>query len=305
MQFLLIASLLVWPAALQADQARYFYDNLGRLTAVIDGQGNVAVYTYDAVGNLVSIQRFTSSGGGSTGTIGIFFLSPSSGATGIQVTIQGFGFSLTASANQVNFNGTSATVTSSTANAIVTTVPTGATTGPVTVTNTNGTATSPQPFTVLTPTISAIDPNRVAQGITTIATITGNNLNSATAVTFTQTGLTATITGASSQSLQVRITVAASVPTGSYSFSVTTPNGTAQSGSITVTVRPPVLTLGVTRLPVSVKMPLTVTASQTLAGPSATNTRAISVLTPQPVPATEAPSGSDASVAPPESVSMP
>jgi DNA polymerase V len=52
MQFLLIAALLVWPVPIQADQAQYFYDNLGRLTAVIDGQGNVAVYTSRAAEKL-------------------------------------------------------------------------------------------------------------------------------------------------------------------------------------------------------------------------------------------------------------
>ena len=141
------------------DQAQYFYDELGRLVAVIDGQGNVAVYTYDVVGNLISIQRFTSSGGGSTGNIGIFVVTPGSGLVGTTVTIQGFGFSQTPSANQVKFNGTTATVSSSTANSITTTVPTGATTGPITVANTNGTATSPRSFTVLVPPIiSGIDP---------------------------------------------------------------------------------------------------------------------------------------------------
>jgi len=35
-----------------ADQAQYIYDDLGRLSQVIDGQGNVAIYTYHAVGYL-------------------------------------------------------------------------------------------------------------------------------------------------------------------------------------------------------------------------------------------------------------
>src|SRR5437879_10174807 len=121
----LIAALVAWPAAISADTSKYFYDELGRLAAVIDGQGNVAVYTYDAVGNLISIQRFTSSGGG--GAIGIFFFSPTSGLVGTTVQIQGFGFSPTASNNQVNFNGTPPTVSSSTAHSITTTVPSGAT----------------------------------------------------------------------------------------------------------------------------------------------------------------------------------
>jgi YD repeat-containing protein len=305
--FVLIAALVVWPVALQADQAQYFYDDLGRLVTVIDGSGNVAIYNYDAVGNLLSIQRFTSTGGGGGGgNIGIFILLPSSGGIGAQVRIQGFGFSATPSANQVAFNGTAATVTSATANALVVTVPTGATTGPVTVANTNGTAMSPQPFTVLNPTITGIDPSRVAQGTTNYVVIGGSDLAKATAVQFSQAGLTVSIIGGkSAQSLPIILTVASNVPAGAYTFSVTTPGGTAQSGSVTVTVGSPVPTLGVTRLPVSVKMPLTVPASQKLAGPSATNTTAISVLTPQPVPATQAPSGPSATNTSPTSVQMP
>ena len=113
-----------------ADQAQYFYDDLGRLTTVIDGSGNIAVYNYDPVGNLLSIERFDV---GATG-IDIFVLQPNSGGDGIAVTIRGFGFSTTPTDNQVAFNGTAATVVSSTETTIVATVPAGTTTGPVTVT---------------------------------------------------------------------------------------------------------------------------------------------------------------------------
>ncbi|TKB65971.1 MAG: hypothetical protein E8D52_16445 [Nitrospira sp.] len=41
---------LLQPVPTIADQAHYIYDDLGRLSQVIDGQGNVATYTYDAVG---------------------------------------------------------------------------------------------------------------------------------------------------------------------------------------------------------------------------------------------------------------
>ena len=58
--------LLVSPALLAADQATYIYDDLGRLSKVIDGQGNVATYTYDAVGNLLSIARNTGGVGAPT-----------------------------------------------------------------------------------------------------------------------------------------------------------------------------------------------------------------------------------------------
>jgi len=33
----------------------YLYDDLGRLAGVVDSQGNAAVYTYDAIGNILSI----------------------------------------------------------------------------------------------------------------------------------------------------------------------------------------------------------------------------------------------------------
>src|SRR2546426_8067841 len=36
----------------------YVYDDLNRLVAVIDQQGNTATYTYDAVGNILKIERF-------------------------------------------------------------------------------------------------------------------------------------------------------------------------------------------------------------------------------------------------------
>ena len=44
-----------------ADTAQYFYDPLGRLIAVVDGQGSIAAYQYDRVGNLLSISRSTAS----------------------------------------------------------------------------------------------------------------------------------------------------------------------------------------------------------------------------------------------------
>ena len=46
--------LCMWATTLAvADQAKYIYDDLGRLSKVIDGKGNVATYNYDAVGNLL------------------------------------------------------------------------------------------------------------------------------------------------------------------------------------------------------------------------------------------------------------
>ena len=46
---LLIVGMLFMPAVPHADQAQYFYDELGRLVGVVDGSGNAAVYVYDEV----------------------------------------------------------------------------------------------------------------------------------------------------------------------------------------------------------------------------------------------------------------
>jgi len=83
---------------------------------------------------------------GTAPTISSF--TPLTGVASTSVTIFGADFSSTAANNTVKFNGTTAVVTSATSSWLVTTVPTGATTGPITVTTTNGTATSSANFTV-------------------------------------------------------------------------------------------------------------------------------------------------------------
>jgi YD repeat-containing protein len=120
----------------------YAYDELGRLIAVVDPSGNAGVYNYDSVGNLLSITNTTAS------TVSIFTFTPNNGTSGITVTIYGDGFSTTPSQNTVTFNGKFATVTASTVATITTSVPTGATNGPIKVTNVNGTATSSESFMV-------------------------------------------------------------------------------------------------------------------------------------------------------------
>jgi len=44
-------------AGLSAQTVQYVYDELGRLVAVVAPNGESAVYSYDAVGNLLSIAR--------------------------------------------------------------------------------------------------------------------------------------------------------------------------------------------------------------------------------------------------------
>ncbi len=303
-----MAVLLVSPALVLADQATYIYDDLGRLSQVIDGQGNVATYTYDAVGNLLSIARntggvgaptitaftpnsgnagasvtvsltganltgaslatnnpgilvrnvlttatlitatfqiaFTASPGAttvtvttSTGSAATSFsvnasapvltaLSPPSGPVTRLVTMTGNGFSSTAGLNQIRFNGVSATTLSATATSLTTQVPSGATTGPVTVT-VGGLTSSGVTFTVANvgppPTLTSVFPNAGSVQGGQHTTVTGTGFVAGTTVKIgNKPASVLTLVSATSMIVQVP----ASVP-GPADVVVTNPNGDA------------------------------------------------------------------------------
>src|SRR5262245_57239545 len=133
---LALGVLLGAPIVSTQSAIQYVYDALGRLIAVIDTNGDTAVYHYDAVGNLLSIDRHASS------QVSIVSFTPGSGPIGATVTIFGTGFSATASQDTVRFNGTTATISTASTTTLVVTVPGGATTGTISVTAPAGSATS-------------------------------------------------------------------------------------------------------------------------------------------------------------------
>jgi YD repeat-containing protein len=139
---LVFAPVLWTPAA--ADVI-YIYDDVGRLTGVIDAAGDSAGYRYDAVGNLVGIQRAAPGGPAITS------FTPATAGIGAAVTISGTGFGAGAGDNKVTFNGVPAVLTSSTATRLVATVPVGAATGPLTVTTPGASVRSGGVFTVTAP----------------------------------------------------------------------------------------------------------------------------------------------------------
>jgi len=149
---LAIVAWLVWNAigvgiaSAQQPAVFYVYDDLSRLVGVIDQDGNVATYTYDAVGNILRIDRFD--GTGVPGPVAITLVTPARGKVGTTVQIFGSGFSPTATQDIVTFNGVRAEVSAATPNRIVTSVPAGAVTGPITVTSPLGSATSAVAFRV-------------------------------------------------------------------------------------------------------------------------------------------------------------
>src|SRR5437867_4478436 len=94
--------------------------------------------------------------------------------------------------------------------------------------------------TSLLPAITGITPSSGTAGSSLPATITGTDLDGATAVAFSGSGVTATIgTGGTASSLPITITIAAGAATDTRTFAVTTPAGTSPAFSgFTVTSGP-------------------------------------------------------------------
>ena len=232
---LLITLLMAFAARPAHGQVRYVYDDAGRLVGVIDPTGASATYVYDAVGNLLSISR-------STSAVQILSFSPPVGPVGTTVTISGTGFSTTPGNNTVTFNGTSATVTSATANQLVTTVPSGASTGAIAATSPSGSATSSGSFTVTSggpapPTITSFTPTTGAAG--TSVSVSGTNFE--TLLTNNKLLFNTTLASIASAT---STSISAPVPPGATSgrLSVKTPYGTAASTSDFIIPPPPFVT---------------------------------------------------------------
>ena len=155
--------------------------------------------------------------------------SPGHGTDGTSVTIYGSGFSNGTSS--VTFNGTPAGFSVTGDAQISASVPAGATTGPITVATSGGTATSSTAFTV-DPTITGFSPTSGPVGAS--VTITGSGFAGATAVVFNTTNQPTFTVSSDSQ-------IATTVPSGATSgpISVTTPANTVTSStSFTVTTAP-------------------------------------------------------------------
>ncbi len=165
---------------------------------------------------------------------------PASGPIGSTVTITGTNFGCTTA---VKFNTTTATsFTLNSATSITATVPTGATTGKISVTNPISTATSATDFTVVAaPTITSFTPTFGPVG--TQVKITGTNFSGTTSVTFNNVTATFVVNSAT----QITATVPSTATTGP--IKVTTPGGSATS-TTNFTVSKPhsrSVTLGLTK----------------------------------------------------------
>jgi YD repeat-containing protein len=177
------ARLLVWMFALvaavfapagSAGSVTYDYDALGRLIQVENPSLNsVQAYVYDAAGNITATPITPMS------SLSVGGLSSSQAPAGGQITIYGSGFSTVPGSNTVTINGTTATVVSATATQLIVHIPTGATSGLISVTTGGVTVNSAGTFTVTpalaAPTIASFSPVLGAAGAA--LTITGSNFD--------------------------------------------------------------------------------------------------------------------------------
>lgn len=167
-------------------------------------------------------------------------LSPSSGGVGTTVTLTGTNLT---GATSVTFNQVSATFTVASATQITTTVPSGATSGYLSVTTPGGTVGSPSTFTVTTaPTVTGFSPANGVSG--TVVTVDGTGFTGVTAVKFGTVSATFTVQNSTRLTVTVPTTAADVVP-----LAVTTAGGTATSTG-TFTVKPTVTTMNPTQGPI-------------------------------------------------------
>jgi hypothetical protein len=194
--------------------------NLQITATVPAGATTGTISVTDAEGTGTSLLSFTVTAP-PVPTVGAFL--PVSGPVGTSVTIVGTGFT---GASAVTFNGTASAVFSVDSDLqITTTVPAGATTGPVSVTTGGGTGSSVLPFTVTgagAPVVLSFLP--LSGPIGTPVTIVGTGFTGATDVRFN--GTAATVSTVDSDT-QIHATVPVGATTGP--IAVTTPGGTATS----------------------------------------------------------------------------
>jgi 6-phosphogluconolactonase len=215
----------------------YFYDSNHRLIRVLDSSGNLVEYVYDQDGNPTQITRSVIAANSLT----ILNIVPQRGIVGQSITIQGQNFGATIAANTVSFNGVQATVTFASSTQLTVTIPTGATTGPVSVTVSGSTAHS-SVFTVLISLSSiAVSPSNpsislgTTQQFIATGTYTDNSTQDLTASASWNSSLPAVATIASGP-LTRTPGFATTLSVGSTTISATVSGIT---GSTLLTVNPP------------------------------------------------------------------
>ncbi|HEV8614863.1 MAG TPA: Ig-like domain repeat protein [Methylomirabilota bacterium] len=180
-------------------------------------------------------------------------LTPTQALRGATLTIGGSAFATSAGSNTVTFtslNGTPIQVAASSVNgagtSLTVTIPSTTATGPVTVT-VSGLTSNAATLTITDPQVANVVPGTVFTGASIIVDVTGTNLTATMSVQFFNTGTTTVPSGlgapAVSQfidSSHVKVTFAASAPTGALDVRITNADGGrfTLTGALQVVQRP-------------------------------------------------------------------
>jgi uncharacterized repeat protein (TIGR03803 family)/YD repeat-containing protein len=214
-----------------AQTVQYAYDKDGRLTQATRDDGIVDTYQYDVANNLI---KNTGVADNTASPFSLTDYTPKSAIVGATITITGKSFSNPT----VSFNGTPATVTSSTDTSLTVAVPTGATSGPLTVTVGGQTLTAGAFNVLVNPNaFSVADFTPKSAAIGDSFTLTGTGF---TNPTVTINGTPATVTASTATSITV------TVPPGATSGPVIVMVGGQSQTVGTFTVTTPVPSFTVT-----------------------------------------------------------
>ena len=224
------------------------------------GQTNVP-FTVTAVASGTTTVTVTRNGGSAASQVTvspppptIASFAPTSGRVGDTVTISGTNF---VNIQSVAFNGVAAVFTVTNATTITAVVPTGATTGKMTVVDAAGTATSVANFLVL-PALTSFTPITVKLG--TLVTITGSGfvpIPSSNQVTIG--GATAVVQSASST--QLVVTVPVNAVTGPLAVTTTGGTGTSATNLTVIAFSSFAVTPPQATLPIGSQQPFHATAT--------------------------------------------
>ena len=203
---------------------QYVYDDAGRLIQVTAPSGTSAQYTYDAAGNITGINQVAAS------TLSIVDFQAKRGQVGASVNVFGTGFSSTPSNNTVTFNGTAASVSSASPTQLSVSVPSAATSGPISVQVGTATATTSANYTVTSesagPTISSFTPTiAITAGTVTVAGTNFDAVLSRDKLKFN--GTPASLSSGTPTQLVTKIPIFAT----SGRLAITTSEGTGLSGA--------------------------------------------------------------------------
>jgi YD repeat-containing protein len=217
------ALIAILPIATGFAATQYLYDDVGRLVLAVNPDGTATSYEYDPNGNATAVYNWGASGP----AVGWFV--PSVGRAGTPLTIHGSGFDPVPQENSVVIGGVAATVTAATPTSLVTAIPYGAVTGPISVTVGGVTGTSTQNVLVLLPAITGFNPVLANPGMS--VTLTGANLHLVSG----GTSVSVAGTPATTSSVANNQIVFAAPNGNSGPVTVTTPYGEAQgAGQLTI-----------------------------------------------------------------------